>query len=95
MREVKITPVLNGFIVQVGCQMLVYSNMEDLTGDLIEYQSDPEGTEALFRKNAVNPMETTAPAPPSYEDIRGAVNRVPRYHHGHPLNCEQTQEEPC
>lgn len=54
MRTVTIQPVLNGFIVQVGCQTLVYQNIEFLARDLVEYQKDPERVEVLFRRAAIN-----------------------------------------
>ena len=42
IRELIITPVLNGFVVRVGCQQLVYVDREKLVRDLNEYQA-PQG----------------------------------------------------
>lgn len=54
MRELKIKPVLNGFIVEVGCQTLVYTSITRLADDLIKYQRDPEQVEKEFVEEAVN-----------------------------------------
>ena len=54
MREVHVRPVLNGFIVQVGCQTLVFHRIEDVAANLIAYQNDPEGMENEFIDRAIN-----------------------------------------
>lgn len=67
MREVHITPVLNGFIVNVGCQRLVYSDIEVLASDLVRYQRHPEEIEKSYIAKAVNktigPFTEPVPAP--------------------------------
>lgn len=45
MRQITITPVLNGFIVGVGCQTLVYTDRNKLLGDLASYMQAPDETE--------------------------------------------------
>jgi hypothetical protein len=62
MRTVKITPVLNGFRVEVGCQELVFSSIEKLCEELIRYQKDPTGVEKEYLKNAVNKVQLVAPS---------------------------------
>jgi len=61
MREVTITPCLNGFIVKVGCQTLVFNRIEDVAENLIAYQKKPVETEKAFLSNPVNDMSTTSP----------------------------------
>ncbi len=64
MREVTVSPVLNGFVVRVGCQTLVFNRIEDVAANLIAYQKDPEKTEHQFIKDAVNKtMEVPMPEP--------------------------------
>lgn len=42
---VEIKPADNaGYIVKVGCQTLVYTDVSELVGHLEEYLTDPEGT---------------------------------------------------
>jgi hypothetical protein len=61
MRTVKITPVLNGFRVEVGCQELVFSSIEELCKELIRYQKNSESVEKEYLENAVNRVATVAP----------------------------------
>jgi hypothetical protein len=61
MREVHIKPVSNGFIVEVGYQTLVYTNIEQLTDDLVKYQKDPDGMEKYHREHLVNKTDTPQP----------------------------------
>jgi len=57
MRNVKIRAVLNGWIVDVGCQILVYEGKEGrerLLKDLKEYMMDPSDKEKHMTATAVN-----------------------------------------
>jgi hypothetical protein len=53
-RPITIAAVLNGWIVTVGCQTVVYQDRNQLTSDLDAYLKDPDATEARFLKTAVN-----------------------------------------
>lgn len=54
LRNVLIKPVLNGWIIEVGCQKVVFGNMDSMLSTLKEYLENPEGTERWFRERAVN-----------------------------------------
>lgn len=54
MREVTISPVLNGWIVRVGCQTLVYDDKSDLLRDFVAFLEDPVKTERRIVETAVN-----------------------------------------
>jgi len=54
MRSVTVNAVLNGWTVQVGCQTLVYTDPDKLTGDLRDYLRDPKAKEAAVIETAVN-----------------------------------------
>lgn len=54
MRDVNVSAVLNGFVVRVGCQTLVFNQIEDVAENLVAYQKDPEGMEKKFAESAVN-----------------------------------------
>lgn len=54
MRTVTIDAALNGFIVKVGCQTLVYSDRRTLLDDLDAYMADPAKKEADMRETALN-----------------------------------------
>jgi len=79
-RNVQISAVLNGWVVQCGCQTLVFSDRNDLLNELNAYLKDPTGTEARFLKTSVNAAITMG-APP----IEAAVRREPRDWQGQPV----------
>ena len=54
MRSVTVNAVLNGWMVQVGCQTLVYTDPDKLTGDLRDYLRDPKAKETAVIESAVN-----------------------------------------
>ncbi len=63
IREIKINAVLNGWIVNVGCQTLVYRDDEELAKDLLSYLRNHEETERQFTNNSVNSFLLKACAP--------------------------------
>jgi hypothetical protein len=70
-RELKIIPVLNGWIVEAGCQRCVFGDLGQLYTALGDYYRDPEATEARFLKDAKNkilPPPGLPVAPPATED---------------------------
>jgi hypothetical protein len=54
MKTVTIRPVLNGFVVTVGCSEIVFKVMEDLCEELVRYQRHPEAVEKEYMARAVN-----------------------------------------
>lgn len=54
VRSLTIKPVLNGWIVEAGCQTLVYANLHELSADLVRYYSDPDAVEKEFIAKAKN-----------------------------------------
>lgn len=56
IREISITPVLNGFICKVGCQRVVFESVSRLVDELEKYLRNPSGTEQRFINDAVNKM---------------------------------------
>lgn len=53
MRTIKINPVLNGFIVEVGCKTLVMPSKAALLNELSRYLDKPSVVEAEYLKNAL------------------------------------------
>jgi hypothetical protein len=83
MRQVTITPVLNGFLVQVGCQQVVFGSIEELCSELKRYQKAPAAVEKEYLTNAVNKGPTPELAVPDPGDMRAeragrALNRPER-----------------
>ena len=56
IREITITPVLNGFVCKVGCQKVVFQSVVDLVRAIERYYEKPEATEKQFLAEAVNKM---------------------------------------
>ena len=56
IREITITPVLNGFVCKVGCQKVVFQSVTDLVRAIERYYQKPEATEKEFLAEAVNKM---------------------------------------
>ncbi len=48
MRDVKISRVMNGFVVKVGCQILVFQSQSELMRELDKYLANPDETEKRF-----------------------------------------------
>lgn len=66
-RIITITPVLNGYSVRVGCQLLAFESAKTMLKELQTYLAHPALTEARYRKSAVNKsILTDVPAPLMY-----------------------------
>jgi hypothetical protein len=65
-RGMSINPCLNGFIVIVGCQTLVFANLHQVAEALHRYADDPEAEEKLYLENtrAFSGLENPVPTPP-------------------------------
>jgi hypothetical protein len=53
-RSINIDPVLNGYIVRVGCQTVVFDNKPALLSALSEYLDKPEEVEKRFLSFPLN-----------------------------------------
>lgn len=82
-REIIIKPVLNGYVCDVGCQRVVFTDKQTMLNQLSEYYDKPEEVEQRYIQRAVNKMQavpepcrptdccgTSAPTPPV------AINRA-------------------
>jgi hypothetical protein len=58
MREVKISPVLNGWIVTVGCQQVVFQDREVMIGEVDRYIGDPDKVEKEYMTKAKNKVNS-------------------------------------
>jgi hypothetical protein len=89
MRKVTINPVLNGFIVEVGCSKVVFNDIDTLCGELIRYQSDPRKVEKEYLEFATNKLctERQTPEPASETLNSGGVVR------GNPVESYNYKED--
>lgn len=86
-RTIIIEPVLNGFIIQVGCQRVVSPNAESLGQEITKYYKDPAGTEEHYNKHRVNNTDDCPQAPTLN---RGPECSVPSRTYGE--SCEAPRE---
>ncbi len=56
MKEVKIRPVLNGWVVFVGCQEVVFIELDLMISELRRYILSPDHVEKEYIAKAVNIM---------------------------------------
>ncbi len=54
LREVTIKPALNGWIVRVGCQTLVFESTKRMLDEIDMYLDDPDAVERRYREQALN-----------------------------------------
>jgi len=54
LRVVEITPVLNGWIIKVGCQTVAFNDLNHMLEEIQAYLEDPDETEKRYRESAVN-----------------------------------------
>ena len=86
MRDITISPVVNGFLVTVGCQRVVFTSLDDLIGELRRYVENPAKVEKeyLGTKHAQTLMSIPAePHPqlsgPPYQGLAGALGEMLKY----------------
>ncbi len=75
MRDIMIRPVLNGWVVKVGCQHVVYTVGETLLGDLRDYMYDAEEFEKKFIATAINKDLLDCPAPSQGLKVEGLARQ--------------------
>lgn len=76
-RTITIQPVLNGFLVKVDCQCVVFTTVDELTRAIGRYYTNPTKVEEEYVAGALNntlqgpfgmdaiaPVAPVAPAPP-------------------------------
>ena len=80
-RTIIIEPVLNGFVVQVGCQRVVMKTPEELADGVCKYYKNPAETEKRYLEIKVNDT-TDNPAvtsrPPEHYNPVSSCEDAPR-----------------
>lgn len=75
-RDIQIHPVLNGFVCNVGCQIVVFHSAREVATQLIRYYEAPEKTEKEYIEAAVNKTVQT-PAEPVPATPAGCITQAP------------------
>lgn len=74
MRTITIKPALNGYLVTVGCQTLVFNSIETVANELIRYASKPEEVEQEYMKKHSHKL--CQPEAQPYTTEGAAIGRV-------------------
>lgn len=77
-RNLIIEPVLNGFVVQVGCQRVVFDSPAKLGAHITEYYTNPSKVEHEFLKNKVNDTMSGPAMPEPIREPRAQIERLNR-----------------
>lgn len=84
-QTLQITKVLNGHIVQAGCQTLVFNNPDEFSAEMVAWIRDPEAVEAKYRKMMPCPIP---PPPEAMAQTAQEVNcREPRLRAPEPMGA--------
>ena len=54
MYDLTIKVALNGYVVRVGCQRVVFNDRELMLRALNDYLNDPVGVTELYQRNSIN-----------------------------------------
>ena len=66
IRDIRISAVLNGFEVKLGCQTLVFTDVTEMLKEIRRYLKNPEAIEKEYLEKALNAkhiVPQTYPAP--------------------------------
>ena len=63
IRSFMVTPVLNGYIVEIGCQRLVFESVEKLTTNIALYLNNPDEVEKAFLDGSLNSRHRNSQEP--------------------------------
>lgn len=82
IRQIKINAVLNGFIVTVGCQVVVFNTTREMLEAIEDYLNDPIEVEKTYRAEALN------------SDLLGDEETAESYEDENCEACEDNPPEP-
>lgn len=74
--QIKIFTVLNGWVIQAGCQLLVYTDRDTLMKDFADFTNDPERTERRLLASAINRKVTFGDVPTANEATQAPPPQV-------------------
>ena len=85
-RDITIHAVMNGYLVQVGCQQVVFESTSKLMEELMAYLKDPQAVEKRYGWDPTKEADGPTPAtPPGYSyDLRSAQATLGREYVGTP-----------
>ncbi|KKK58837.1 hypothetical protein LCGC14_3040410 [marine sediment metagenome] len=54
MKDIKIKPILNGWLVKVGCAEIAFTDVDKMCKELKRYCNEPDNVEKEYEKKALN-----------------------------------------
>jgi hypothetical protein len=78
VRNITISPTLNGWLVQVGCQSVVFVNIDTMCAEIKKYYANPDETEKGYINNAINKMTPMTLLDMPWEVGQGQATQTPR-----------------
>lgn len=79
MRDIIIKPALNGFVVRMGCQRIVFCDRDIMIRALNEYLDDPNKTESQYALNSIHSKQFGFVPHRPQDDSIAAPQEVPPY----------------
>jgi len=67
MRDIIIRPLLNGWLVTVGCGKVAFVDIDTMTSEIKRYIQDPDLVEKDYTETAVNKGLCGAPDLPTFD----------------------------
>lgn len=91
IREIKIKPVLNGFVCDIGCQTVVFETPAALANAIQEYFIKPGEVEKRYRETALNRALLVASPAPTATGSSGAMIRSTVYTFPEPATSSEVR----
>ena len=79
MRDIIIKPALNGFVVRMGCQRVVFCDRDIMIRALNDYLDDPNKTESQYMLNSMHSKQFGFVHPRPQDDSIAASQEAPSY----------------
>lgn len=79
LRDIKIRSVLNGWVVEVGCQTVVFNDLDTMLDGMREYFLHPDEMERYYLENSINSgkLSPRVERDESEDDSVGMARNVP------------------
>lgn len=91
MRDIIIKPALNGFVVRMGCQRIVFCDRDIMIRALNDYLDDPNKTESQYTLNSMHSKQFGF----TKTSEANCLVEAPGYgsHAGYPTECSSSIED--
>jgi hypothetical protein len=77
LRPFEVQPVLNGYIVRIGCKTLIFASIEALVSTIDKYLREPDAVEENYLKNSINSKYQPEEVRPGWTEPTQCANPMP------------------